>query len=72
MRKSADQITRQISDNSKLIHEYELQLAGYEGRKCANRRKTEDAIVRLKHQIKDLRADLESTRERERKFMKTR
>lgn len=74
MPKSAEQILRQISDNSKLIHEHELQLAGYEGRKCASPRKTEDAILRLKNQNKDLRIDLEAVRERlrERKFMKTR
>jgi hypothetical protein len=74
MPKSADQILRQISDNSKLIHEYELQLSGYEGRKCASPRKTTDAILRLKNQNKDLRHDLDAVREslRERKFLKTR
>ena len=72
MQKSPAQISRQISDNSKLIHEYELQLAGYGGRVCANPRKTEAEKVRLKNKNKDLRVDLEEAKERERKFMKTR
>jgi hypothetical protein len=64
MPKSPDQILRQISDNSKLIHEHELQLAEYEGRKCASPRKTSDAILRLKNANKDLRIELDAARER--------
>ena len=72
MPKSVDQIRRQLSDNQKLIHEHELQLGGYEGRRCANPRKTNEAIVRLKNANKDLRREMEDAREREREFMKKR
>lgn len=65
------QIARRISDNQKLIHEYELQLAGYEGRTCTNPSKTRDAIVRLKNNMKDLRLELEAAKERERKFARS-
>ncbi len=71
MPKSVDQIRRQISDNQKLLHEHELQLSGYGGRKCANPRKTSEAIVRLKNANKDLRLEMDAAKERERKFMKS-
>jgi hypothetical protein len=72
MPKSPAQISRQISDNSKMVHEYELQLAHYGGRTCVNPKKTTDALIRLKNENKDLRRELEAAKERERKFMKTR
>lgn len=72
MPKSVDQIRRQLSDNQKLIHEHELQLGGYEGRRCVDPRKTSEAIVRLKNANKDLRREMEDARERERKFLKKR
>jgi hypothetical protein len=72
MPKSVDQIRRQISDNQKLLHEHELQLAGYNGRKCRNPRTTADAILKLKNANKDLRLEMDAAKERERKFMKSR
>lgn len=71
MPKSPAQINRALSDNQKLIHEYELQLAGYEGRRCVDPRKTQDAIIRLKNNSKDLRLELEAAKERERKFARS-
>jgi hypothetical protein len=66
MKKSSEQIMRQISDNAKLIHEYELQLARYEGRTCASPRKTQDGILKLKEENDQLRRALKAIRQRER------
>lgn len=71
MPRTPAQINRQLSDNQKLIHEHELQLAGYEGRHCANPTKTRDAIIRLKNQNKDLRVALQDAKDREHKFMRS-
>lgn len=72
MPKSPAQIRRKIAENVQLIHEYELQLGHYEGRKCSNPRQTQDAINRMNQDNRVLRRDLEDAVEAERKFMKKR
>jgi hypothetical protein len=70
--KTPSQIRRTLSDNQKMIHQYELQLSGYEGRTCANRDRTSRNIADLKIANRELRDELDEAIAAERKFMKKR
>lgn len=72
MPKSPAQIRRKLADNQKLIHEFELQIGGYEGRTCTNPDKTRRAIADLKISNRELRDELDDAVAAERKFLKKR
>lgn len=66
------QVRRKIADQAGVIHELEMTLGNYEGRKCDDRPATERALSSARVKLRELKDELDDAIAAEKRFLKKR